>query len=416
MFQLLQAGLRLVLIGAASLVLALIGIFLSIVAAVRRAYERWRGIDNAYPLGISNELHSLPRLIRDRDHHALHRGRYGSRKSTSATVLPKVPSVDDISNPSSPLRSSPEPLPDESNAATSTSASSRQRRRGQHRRKTSTKMSEMALPSIDTAMEHVDEPALMNPVRPPLDVRGSADGRDAVRMSSSPAYLLSDSSTAQSSEPSMESMPQGAAERPPSPSRRVLQRLRERHSHLRDRCLSRVHSMPNAKTAKAARRTDPYQAPYYFPTPLSPDAENYIKEVREERKSARTTTDPIAFRQYWEPVPLPSPRASPRSKALPLPPVDLEPDHEVVTSESSEGHFEPKGQPEGEQGVRQMHHRWSFHLPRRPRKMQSTEASTHLEGASNDKHNSPTRFLFGHHRRRHGTASEDLQAKRTLAS
>ncbi|KAI0078869.1 hypothetical protein K474DRAFT_1659793 [Panus rudis PR-1116 ss-1] len=31
------------------------------------------------------------------------------------------------------------------------------------------------------------------------------------------------------------------------------------------------------------RRTDPYQAPYFFPSPASPDAIDYVQKVRAER-------------------------------------------------------------------------------------------------------------------------------------
>ncbi|CDO73183.1 hypothetical protein BN946_scf185007.g238 [Trametes cinnabarina] len=182
--------------------------------------------------------------------------------------------------------------------------------------------------------------------------------------------------------------------------------------------------MPNAKPSKPVRRTDPYQAPYYFPTPLSPDAATYVQELRAERQGVRATSDPTTFRQYWEPIILPSPRASPRSKVQPLPPVD--PEAEVVTSESPEEPVEPQAEaePEFEQGgetakrPREMHHRWSWHLPLvRPhmsRRMQSSE-STQQGAPPLEKRNSAM-LLFGHHRRRNGTASEDLQSKSTPVS
>lgn len=303
------------------------------------------------------------------------------------------------------------------------------------RQRTKPKISEIGLPSIDTAMESVEQTQTASPVRPPLDVFGGASGEDAVRALSSPAQVLSDTSTqSHSTEPSEESAhaidvtARARAERSPSPSRRVLQRLREHHSQceshrttllevlphwvltlvasslaVRERCLSRVHSMPNAKVAKVARRTDPYQAPYYFPTPLSPDADTYVEQVRRERKgTVRTTTDPISFRQYWEPVPLPSPRTSPRGKTQSLPPVEPEIEQQETVGEPpvvlppNENKPPVIVEPEGESTPRQVHHRWSFHLPHLPRKMHSVDSSQQ-EVRLNEKHSS--RSLFGHHRR-----------------
>ncbi|KAI0660506.1 hypothetical protein C8Q70DRAFT_975926 [Cubamyces menziesii] len=160
--------------------------------------------------------------------------------------------------------------------------------------------------------------------------------------------------------------------------------------------------MPNAKVAKVARRTDPYQAPYYFPTPLSPDADTYVEQVRRERKgTVRTTTDPISFRQYWEPVPLPSPRTSPKGKTQSLPPVESEIEQQETAGEpsvatSSDNKPPVIVEPEEESTPRQMHHRWSFHLPHLPRKMHSVDSSQQ-EVRLTEKHSS--RSLFGHHRR-----------------
>ncbi|KAI0324036.1 hypothetical protein GY45DRAFT_1331976 [Cubamyces sp. BRFM 1775] len=433
MFDLLRAGVRLVLIGAASLVLALVGIILSIVAAVRRAYYRWRAIENTSPVDTDREHPSSPLLGHQREDHAhvRHRPHSARRPTTSprsATAENAVADEKTLRN--LPLRSSPEPiLPVAEPSPTAPSPSSPRHRKPQRQRtKPQPKISEIGLPSIDTAMESVEQTrSSTSPVRPPLDVFGGASGEDAVRALSSPAQVLSDTSTQSHSttEPSEESAhadglsARARAERSPSPSRRVLQRLREHHSQFRERCLSRVHSMPNAKVAKVARRTDPYQAPYYFPTPLSPDADTYVEQVRRERKGARvrTTTDPISFRQYWEPVPLPSPRTSPRGKTQPLPPVESEIEQQEMTGEppaaTSPNENKPPVvvEPEGESTPRQVNHRWSFHLPHLPRKMHSIDSSQQ-EARLTEKHSS--RSLFGHQRRRHGTASEDLQSKRTL--
>ena len=101
-------------------------------------------------------------------------------------------------------------------------------------------------------MESVEQGQSTSPVRPPLDVFGGASGEDAVRALSSPAHVLSDTSTqSQSTEPSEESahadgLPAGArAERSPSPSRRVLQRLREHHSHCESHRTTLLKIMPH---------------------------------------------------------------------------------------------------------------------------------------------------------------------------
>ncbi|KAI9057086.1 hypothetical protein FKP32DRAFT_1607540 [Trametes sanguinea] len=422
MLELIQAGLRLVLIGAASVVLALVGILLSIVAAVRRAYERWRGIEISEDVALVHDLPSPPLSPRDRvSPQPCRRERPShSRKSTATSRSTKSPFSDDA-GPRTPLRASPESLLPAEELASTTSGSSQVRHRRQGRRqRTTAPMYERPLPSIDTAMESVADASLPSPVRPPLDVLSSTSGEDAVRALSSPGPLLGDSST----EPSVESMPvaEGSTrlERSPSPSRRVFQRLKDHHTQFQ-RCLSRVHSMPNAKSSKPVRRTDPYQAPYYFPTPLSPDADTYVQELRAERQCARTTSDPTTFRQYWEPIILPSPRSSPKNKVQPLPPA--EPEAEIIQSETSEepadlrtdGEHEAEGA--SEKRPRPVHHRWSWHLPLLPhtsKKMQSSE-STPREAPALEKRNS-SMFLFGHNRRRHGTASEDFQAKRTPVS
>ncbi|KAI0639839.1 hypothetical protein C8Q77DRAFT_1152781 [Trametes polyzona] len=388
MFELVEAGLRLLFIGAASVVLALAGILLSIVAAVRRAYERWRGIEPASHIEPDQEPLSSP--LRDRDHHG-HRPQL-RHKSTSSSRKAR-----DASISRTPLRSSPEPmLPHEQrDSSSSPPAKRRHRRRLNH---LSTDLP--GLPSIDAAMESVE--ASSQPLgRPPLDVRSGVTDRDPARALSSPAQVNSDSSPTHSTEPSIASEStedKARAERSPSPSRRVLQRLREHHSQLRERCLTRVHSMPNPKPAKPTRRTDPYQAPYYFPTPLSPDADTYVEQVRSERRGT-APADPISFRQYWDPIPLPSPRTSPKSKEEPLPPSTPE----IVVSPATEAAPpSPKDEVLARPSLRERSHRWSWHLPHLHGKAHHDEAEQREE--TQEKPHSPAKFLFGHHRRRNVTA------------
>ena len=52
----------------------------------------------------------------------------------------------------------------------------------------------------------------------------------------------------------------------------------------------RTADEPKKPAAPPRRRTDPYQAPYFFPTPLSPGADDYVRIVRAER--ARLSISP----------------------------------------------------------------------------------------------------------------------------
>ncbi|EIW64078.1 uncharacterized protein TRAVEDRAFT_25386 [Trametes versicolor FP-101664 SS1] len=394
--KLVQSGLRLLFIGAASAVLALAGILLSIVAAIRRAYVRLRGIDDPSEKQLQHELHSSP--LRDRDH----RGHKPPprHRSTHASRSPSLEARDaSVSRTLAPLRSSPEPmLPSERRQPNSPPRERRRRRRPAPLSPPST------LPTIDSTMEFV-EPSSSTAGRPALDVRGNAAGRDPVRALSSPAPVLSDSSPTQSTEPSIESESvEGGSrvDRSRSPIR-VLKRMKEQHTQFRERCLIRVHSMPTAKPAKPARRTDPYQAPYYFPTPLSPDADIYVEQVLSERQGARVT-DPISFRQYRDRVPL-SPRTSPKSKEELLPP----PTPDIVVSETAPAPTESTPEPPVRPSLREKSHRWSWHLPHLHAKSAQDEA---VSQETAEKPQTPAKFLFGHHRRRNGTASEDVKAKR----
>lgn len=47
--------------------------------------------------------------------------------------------------------------------------------------------------------------------------------------------------------------------------------------------MKKCRSVEAVGTKKPVPRTDPYQAPYFFPTPLSPDAYDYMSRVRSER-------------------------------------------------------------------------------------------------------------------------------------
>lgn len=103
-------------------------------------------------------------------------------------------------------------------------------------------------------------------------------------------------------------------------------------------------------------RTDPYQAPYFFPTPMSPDAVDYVDKVRSERvlgfspeqrpkpspparRSTRSPSPHSRQTQQVQPPMLPTPAASPLRTAH----LDLAPESpetaaaEIATSSNSSG-------------------------------------------------------------------------------
>ncbi|KAI0652308.1 hypothetical protein C8Q79DRAFT_89638 [Trametes meyenii] len=423
MFDFIQSGLRLILVGAASLVLALTGIILSIVAAVRTAYMRWRGIQDVTPVGPDREPSSTsPLLSRDRDVPHTPSPRTPVRHRSTHTLQRSPKSAGRSSRPTSPsrLRSSPEPmLPSEEHPIASTSSTPSPPKSRKHRRRLSSKLAEIGLPSIDSAMEYVEPVSPVSSGRSPRNARAAPSSQGVTRALTLPTQTTSDSSsTGPSSIGSGSTEEKSRLERSRSPSRRVLQRLRDHHSQFRERCLTRVHSMPNAKAAKPApRRTDPYQAPYYFPTPLSPDAGTYVEEVRKERQASPKVTDPLSFRQYWEPptIPLPSPRSSPKSKEQSLPPAPPE----IIVSDAppTEPITEPKAEATSARpALREVSHRWSWHLPLHPHLPKKHSVDPVQPEAQAEKPAVHTKFFFGHHRRRNGTASEDMQTKRTSLS
>ncbi|KAI0094247.1 hypothetical protein BDY19DRAFT_988110 [Irpex rosettiformis] len=79
----------------------------------------------------------------------------------------------------------------------------------------------------------------------------------------------------------------------------------ERSNHGVKPCLRRVasgldfahhhhhhhHKHSRTRPRSPVRRTDPYQAPYFFPTPLSPDAAGYVQRVKMERGSSGSPED-----------------------------------------------------------------------------------------------------------------------------
>ncbi|KAH9858238.1 hypothetical protein C2E23DRAFT_865163 [Lenzites betulinus] len=394
MFEFVRAGVQLLFIAGASFVLALTGMIMSVVASLQRTYYKWRGISQLPHPGLEHEPISFP--LRDRDHSAS-RVRKPPLRHRSTDVF-RSSSSRRREGGRTPLRASPEPMypSEERNGGPSTS------RPRKHRRKRDTLSPGPALPSIDSALEYVESSSL------PL-AKSSGMGKEAVRALSSPAEVLSDSSPPHSTDPSIasESMEERAkADRSPSP-KRVLQRLKNQHSQFRDRCLTRVHSMPNAKTGKQIRRTDPYQAPYFFPTPLSPDVDIYVEQVRSERQGSKIP-DPVSFRQYRGDRASESLRTSPKSEELLLPPTIQESPMQEFAAAPAELKPDTPTRPP----LREKSHRWSWHMPHKHGKSQPDESERREDASEKTPLPSPAKFLFGHHRRRNGTASEDLKDKR----
>jgi len=54
-----------------------------------------------------------------------------------------------------------------------------------------------------------------------------------------------------------------------------------------DRLVRKEHSLPLKKNSQPTLRTDPYQAPYFFPLPGSPEAASYVRNARTARTSPK---------------------------------------------------------------------------------------------------------------------------------
>ncbi len=159
--------------------------------------------------------------------------------------------------------------------------------------------------------------------------------------------------------------------------------------------------LPTTKTptrpSRPPRRTDPYQAPFFFPTPMSPAAGTYLQEVIHERQGlVPQVTDAVTLAEH---VDVASPRTSPKSAAQalpepgltqpgPVPPASTA--HLSVHQETSEAHAR--------------RHRWSWHIgmrPHLPDRAQSTDSIVaHPDGpAAVEDKELFSKFKFGHHRR-----------------
>ncbi|OBZ68395.1 hypothetical protein A0H81_11630 [Grifola frondosa] len=183
--------------------------------------------------------------------------------------------------------------------------------------------------------------------------------------------------------------------RPQSPTRRLLYRVTSTRSNLKEHCPLRVHhTLPTPKRQKPIMRTDPYQAPYFFPTPLSPQADTYVHQVRNERAGV---PDMVAFRQPRQDLLI---GWSPPKETATLPP---QPSAEIV----------PQVPQKAVQSRSSIRRSWHIPLPisrrRRTSSVDAVEQKVEVSGAgSADAPPSPTSiFRLGHGKRHH--ASTDLR-------
>ncbi|KAH9950933.1 hypothetical protein B0H21DRAFT_408991 [Amylocystis lapponica] len=115
-------------------------------------------------------------------------------------------------------------------------------------------------------------PPVLSPTLPPDQTVGfSGEGLD-------PLASPSDERTRCRSRPKVPKLIAAAHERCILPERRSKSSLRKQYT------------LP---TPKLVQRTDPYQAPYFFPSPASPEAATYVAEVRTSRIPTRMP--PIAL-------------------------------------------------------------------------------------------------------------------------
>lgn len=127
---------------------------------------------------------------------------------------------------------------------------------------------------------------------------------------------------------------------------------------MRERCLTRVQSIPSLEPSARPLRTDPYQAPYFFPSPMSPEAATYIQEVINERQGTNLFSimnSPVVQSNPLDALPGPSTTC-----------VNREPERVARPTLSSSRPPSPTpslpvAKLEGPPSTRR--HRWSLHFP-----------------------------------------------------
>lgn len=404
MLELVQAGARILLIAAAGLALALAGI-----VVVRYMWSNpatYNRNDHSYQSVLAYMRELCACMARRKEgagheqrvvlppHHPRDRDRTSPlRKSRPRRSLGKEPALTPI--PASPVASTSKPTSIATPPGSPERSRIRQERSISRKRCSPRKQLRLAALPDSTASSETAVDLDRTP-RPP------SSGIQVVQEPQPPMHVYSDSSPPASTDPSVASISSGEQV---ESSRSVLQRIRSHHNNckipflpsrfilnltmlaavVRDRCLIRVQSIPTPRPPRAPRRrTDPYQAPFYFPTPMSPDAGTYLQEVINERHG-RLPASPNAVEQ----VRFASLPSSPNRETHDLP--EPSPALSVPASVPPEGEVEDTSRPTARR------HRWSWHMPHFPERTRSVDSDRNAHEKEH-KDGFP-KFKFGHSRR-----------------
>ena len=203
----------------------------------------------------------------------------------------------------------------------------------------STEGGEAALSRVRSESKNSEERSPVREVSPPALQVQQRDSGDAVIRGRKLSFLRKHISTSRSSPKrrvgSHGELPASRGASPARPDQSSPSKLRKSSSlfQMVNSCLDPVkadlqETRSNESLARAVPRTDPYQAPYFFPSPLSPDAEGYTSRVRAERVHSpdvrsprRTISDSSELETSTSAIPE-SQLAS--SSRLPSPPAQLE--------------------------------------------------------------------------------------------
>lgn len=154
--------------------------------------------------------------------------------------------------------------------------------------------------------------------------------------------------------------------------------------------------MPPRKSSARPQRTDPYQAPYFFPSPMSPEAATYIQQVVNERQGTSV-------------LPAMSPDAD-ESSSTKVIPVPSPPRANQGRENTSRPNRAPSPSPslpveKAEASTSTKRQRWSLHLPHLPLHNHAHDGVRLVDGNAQEKGGTTvhkeffSKLKFGHHRR-----------------
>ncbi|KAM5531901.1 hypothetical protein V8D89_014455 [Ganoderma adspersum] len=392
MFDLIRSAARLFLIGCAGAVLGLAGFILSVLAYVTEAMSGKRLRKLATDALVVPESTSPPRDrdLRTRKPRMSQTRHDRSKRSSDRPRSPKSPRARlSGSGPRSPVTSSsPSHGPE-----TPSPEQPEQQRPGRSRRRRSQGPTREIKSVDDVVVTNLAGPA-PKIVTPEVTTGTPPPWR--------PQRSFSDVSSSQSSEISARRL--SLEDHSPISGRRVFMKIKDSHSQLRERCLIRVQSMPPHKSSARPLRTDPYQAPYFFPSPMSPEAATYIQDVVNERQGTSV-----------QPAMNPDDVESNTTNAIPVPsPPRVNQDRENTARPNrapSPSPSLPTDKTEASPSTKR--HRWSLHLPHLPLHHHAHDGVRLVDGNAQEKGGTTvhkelfSRLKFGHHRRRHGIGSAD---------